>query len=396
MTARGRDQVPSGVVTFRQTPPSASSPLSSCGLRPSRATGCGPRLPRSSGAPRARAGLSLLGLLLLTGTGCDALGIGSEPAAPHIIGERPLVLTETFFTEANGHTPPASDEPLAFNVTLAVREGRPTVLLAGRYNLPAVARARYGEDPRHAIYLVSLNTDAQRLHATPVGPAPDAPAGDPMQDEASGERLAGTFNVDVPVALGLPEASAPFEFFLWMDEHVTPRQSFVTPDNETPRVGREVLPISGAALLLERTEGDLPIPGITLTPDPDSTVIRGVVAHDRDAHDLIPMLLLAVERPASRFGYARVVMPTEEGMPRFNYDVDIRHLFFEHEPEGRVWMLGIMADAHSEPVSLLVPERPIPDGGVPNGGVADGGVAAEAPEQAPADPNAAQDAGAAE
>lgn len=335
--------------------------------------------------------LAALALPLTLG-GCEKYGIGGEPAPPLITGAPPLNVTATFMTEPNAFTPPESAAPLEFALTLAVREGRPTVALAGRYNLPAVARARYGEDPRHAIYVIALNTEAHRLHAAPVGPplsptsTPPTFQGDVFADQATGEPLRGVFSVDLPVALGLPELSAPYQFFLWMDEHVTGRQSFVSPTNRTPREGNEVLPITGPTILMQGTDSQLAVPGVTMAADPNTSVVRGVVAHDRDLPEPIPFLLLAVERPAMRFGYARVVLPNDEDSVRLSYDFDVRHLYFNHEPQGRVWVLGNMDSAVGTPVSVRMPERPVvpvADGGVP--APADAGVpAAAAPAAAPA------------
>lgn len=363
-------------------------------------------MPRSLPLPppsRARAlprgavlALSLAALALpLTLGGCEELGIGGDPHPPVIIGAPPLNVTATFTNEPNAFTPPESAEPLAFALTLAVREGRPTVVLAGRYNLPAVARARYGDDPRHAIYVIALNTEAHRLHAAPVGPPlsstsePPAFQGDVTADQATGQPLRGAFSVDLPVALGLPELSAPYQFFLWMDEHVTARQSIVSPTNRTSREGAEVLPITGPAILLQGTESQIPVPGLTMAAEPETSVVRGIVAHDRDLPEPVPFLLLAVERPAMKFGYARVVLPNDEDSVRLAYDFDVRHLFFGHVPQGRVWVLGMMDGAVGAPVAVRMPERPVvplTDGGVP---ATDAGVpAAAAPAPAPAAPAA--------
>lgn len=330
---------------------------------------------------------TLLAALALPFTvgGCDKIGIGGEPHPPLMMGPTPLSVTDTFMTEPNAFTPPESAAPLDFALTLAVREGRPTVVLSGRYNLPATARARYGDDPRHAIYVIALNPEAHRLHAAPVGPPlsptsePPAFQGDVFADQGSGEPLRGVFSVDLPVALGLPQLSASYQFFLWMDEHVTARQGIVSPTNRTPREGHEVLPITGPAILLQGTDSQLPFPGVTMTPDAGTSVVRGIVAHDRDLPEPVPLLVLAVERPAMRFGYARVVLPNDEDSVRLAYDFDVRHLYFNHQPEGRVWVLGIMAESMGTPVAVRMPERPV----VP---VVDGGV--PAPAAAPAAPPA--------
>jgi hypothetical protein len=319
---------------------------------------------------------TLLAALALPFTvgGCDKIGIGGEPHPPLMMGPTPLSVTDTFMTEPNAFTPPESAAPLDFALTLAVREGRPTVVLSGRYNLPATARARYGDDPRHAIYVIALNPEAHRLHAAPVGPPlsptsePPAFQGDVFADQGSGEPLRGVFSVDLPAALGLPQLSATYQFFLWMDEHVTARQQIVVPTNRTPREGHEVLPITGPAILLQGTDSQLPFPGVTMTPDEGTSVVRGIVAHDRDVPEPIPLLVLAVERPAMRFGYARVVLPNDEDSVRLAYDFDVRHLYFNHQPEGRVWVLGIMAESMGTPVAVRMPERPVvpvTDGGVP-------------------------------
>lgn len=351
---------------------------------------------RARSLPRAGAlALSVVALALPVFVGgCDKIGIGGEPHPPVIVGAPPLSVTATFMNEPNAFTPPESAEPLAFALTLAVREGRPTVVLAGRYNLPAVARARYGEDPRHAIYVIALNTEAHRLHAAPVGPPrtptsePPAFRGDVFADQATGEPLQGVFSVDLPVALGLPVLSASYQYFLWMDEHVTTRQSFVSPNNRTPREGAEVLPITGPAILLQGTDSQIPVPGVTMATDPNTSVVRGIVAHDRDVPEPIPLLVLAVERPAMRFGYARVVLPNDEDSVRLAYDFDVRHLYFNHQPQGRVWVLGIMDGAVGAPVAVHMPELPVvpvTDGGVP----APAAAAPAAPAPTPAAPPAA-------
>lgn len=362
------------------------------------------RLPSSASprAPRAFVLSAAVAALALGATGCEALGLTSEPHPPEPMGPPPLSISSTFLTEPNDFTPPESDAPLSFALTLAVRNARPTVVLSGRYNLPAAARARYGDDPRHAIYVVALNTVAYRIHAAPVGPplsptsTPPAFAGDVFADEASGEPLRGVFSVDVPVAVGLPNLSAPYQFFLWMDEHVTERQSFITPNNTTPREGHEVLPITGPAMLLQRTESDLAVPGVTVTVTEGSSVVEGIIAHELDAPEPVPLVYIAVERPAMQYGYARVVLPMDDDSSRLHYDLDVRHLFFNHEPEGRVWVLGLMGDATSTPVALRMPERPVPpaavDGGVP--APAEAALAATAPAApaaaAPAAPAATQ------
>jgi hypothetical protein len=331
------------------------------------------------------------GGLTLGAAGCEQLGITDPPHAPEPMGPPPLAVSETFFTEPNEFTPAESDAPLDFALTLAVRDSRPTLVLSGRYNLPAVARARYGDDPRHAIYVVALNTEGYRIHAAPVGPPrsptsePPAFAGDVFADQGSGEPLRGVFSVDVPVALGLPNLSAPYQFFLWMDEHVTPRQAFINPSNNTPREGREVLPVTGPAMLLQRTESDLAVPGVTVNITEGSSVVEGVVAHHLDLPEPVPLVYIAVERPANQYGYARVVLPHDDDSSRLHYDLDVRHLFFNHEPEGRVWVLGLMGEATSTPASLRVPERPAPvDGGVPAAPpTVDGGVPAAPAPTAP-------------
>jgi hypothetical protein len=326
-------------------------------------------------------------LLPLAAGGCESLGIGGEPHEPVMVGSRPLDVTATFTNEANAFTPAESDVPLDFALTLAVRESRPTVVLAGRYNLPATARARYGDDPRHAIYVIAINPEAHRIHAAPVGPprspASDPPAhqGDVWSDQASGAPLRGAFSVDVPVALGLPELSASYQFFLWMDEHLTARHGIVSPTNRTPREGREVLPVTGPAILMPATDSQVPVPGLTMTNDPGTSIVRGVVAHDRDVPEPIPLLLLAVERPAMRFGYARVVLPNDEESVRLAYDLDVAHLYFDHRPEGRVWVLGIMAEAMGTPIAVRMPDpAAVPAAAAElDGGVPPAPAAAEAP-----------------
>ena len=318
--------------------------------------------------------------------GCEALGLSSPPAPPVAPSEVPIAVTETYWTEPNEHTPAASDGPLAFALTLGVREGQSTLVATGRYSLPGAIRQRYGDDPRHQIMLVAINTDAQRIHAAPVGPEVEA-EGDVFAD-GGGESLTGTFNVDVPVALGLPVLSAPYQFFLWIDEHVTERQSFVTPGNEIAREGREVLPVTGPALLLEEVEGEGPVPSVSASTEEGTSQVRGLVARDRHTHSMIPFLIMSVERPSNAYGYARVVMPLAES-PYYRFDLDARHLFFEHEPEGRVWTIGMLAEASSEPVSFRVPE---PEE------LADGGVAApaEAPTEGTAESSDGEASGAPE
>jgi hypothetical protein len=78
-----------------------------------------------------------------------------------------------------------------------------------------------------------------------------------------------------------------------------------------------------------------------------------------------------------RFGYARVVLPNDEDSVRLAYDFDVRHLYFNHQPEGRVWVLGIMAESMGTPVAVRMPERPVAP-------VTDGGVPAPAAAEAPA------------
>ncbi|MCA9574505.1 MAG: hypothetical protein R3B40_07995 [Polyangiales bacterium] len=341
---------------------------------------------RATRAGRIR--LLAAGLLVLAfvGSGCSG-----EPHPPEPMGPPPMSVTTTFMTDPNAFTPAESDAPLDFALTLAVRNSRPTLVLSGRYNLPAAVRARYGEDPRHAIYLVAINTEAFRIHAAPVGPPlsptsePPAFAGDVFADEATGEPLRGVFSVDVPVALGLPPLSAPYEFFLWIDEHVTPRQSFINPSNTTPREGHEVLPITGPAMLLQRTESDAAIPSITIQTTEGSSVVEGVVAHELDTPEPVPLLYMAVERPVMQYGYARVVLPHDDESRRLHYDLDVRHLFFNHEPTGRVWVLGMMGSATATPAALRVPERPAPvDGGVPAAPITDATAGSTATAAAPA------------
>ena len=106
---------------------------------------------------------TLLAALALPFTvgGCDKIGIGGEPHPPLMMGPTPLSVTDTFMTEPNAFTPAESAAPLDFALTLAVREGRPTVVLSGRYNLPATARASAGS-PFHS---QSSTANAPRLFA---------------------------------------------------------------------------------------------------------------------------------------------------------------------------------------------------------------------------------------
>jgi hypothetical protein len=249
---------------------------------------------------------TLLAALALPFTmgGCDKIGIGGEPHPPVMMGPTPLSVTDTFMTEPNAFTPPESAAPLDFALTLAVREGRPTVVLSGRYNLPATARARYGDDPRHAIYVIALNPEAHRLHAAPVGPPlsptsePPAFQGDVFADQASGEPLRGVFSVDLPAALGLPQLSATYQFFLWMDEHVTARQQIVVAHQPHAARGPRGAAHHGAGHPAAGDRQPAAVPGRDHDPRRGRTsVVRGIVAHDRDVPEPIPLLVLAVERP---------------------------------------------------------------------------------------------------
>ena len=132
------------------------------------------------------------------------------------------------------------------------------------------------------------------------------------------------------------------------------------------------------------------MPSVTVSVTEGSSVVTGIVAHELGAPDPVPLIYMAVERPAMHYGYARVVLPMDEESSRLHYDLDVRHLFFDHEPTGRVWLLGLMGEATSTPTSLRMPERGVAPTTVPTVGP-DAPVGAEpasAATQEPAAPGA--------
>ncbi len=273
----------------------------------------------------------------------------------------PLVQAEHVRWEGeHEHTPELGGRELVVAAASALHERKVTVTLHGRYRVPALYRARYGEDVSSALRVVAVNEEIHRAWTAPLEVMAEGEAigGDPMSDEAGeGGALEGTFNMVMRDALALPYQSATYTVFLWLDELVSEGIEVVLP--EGARVPPHSAPLTGTIWLTETSGPDAASTGVTIELDPDNAgevlgAVRRVPGSPR-----IPLMILGLARPGDTFSYNRAQFPVTPGADahdgqNFRFDLQATDLFRAAPTEGRIWTLALFGGRRSSVLAVPV------------------------------------------
>jgi len=298
------------------------------------------------------AALALLGAL----PGCKP----KHPAA-HTVGTPPVRIEEVRWAGETPQTPPLEGEGMVFSLHRALYQGKRAISLHARYRVPGLYRARYGDNVEHALFVVAVNEDNQRIWTAPVVPTAESELGswarDPMVDEAGPEDapLEGTFNMDLRQALELPHQEAPYMVFLWLDEMVSAPDHILVPASQ--RSDPSPAPRTGLTWLHEIPGPDATGPSVELHLSPtDPCRILGRVTRLPDAARQ-PLLVLATARPGLQVSWNRGQFPVARGPEllrgqNFEFDFQPTTIFRAGDvTTGRIWSIAIFTGEMSQPVS---------------------------------------------